>query len=134
MSLWDYLADQLGMTDLHRHAHRQEKHMGKLTEELADVSRRQDAIKDAVAGLTDSINTEVANLNDQIAALRDGELTDDQQSAVDAIKASADNILASVQAADDGYNPPVVEPSPFPAPGDDEPAPGSAEAVNTGAI
>jgi len=134
VSLFGYLADQLGIRSLQLSAHRQEIKMGKLSEELADISRRQDTIKDAVGALTDSVNTEVANLNDQIAALRDGELTDDQQTAVDAIKASADNILASVQAADDGYNPPVVEPSPFPPAGDGEPAPGSVEDGDTRAL
>jgi cell division protein FtsB len=133
VSFWTCLGARLGIDDLHTITDRQEYKMGKLSDELSDLSRRNDALATAVAALTDDVAADVADLNTQIAALRDGDLSADQQDAVDAIKASSDSILAKVQAADATYKPPVIEPAPIQGnPG--EPAPGSVEAINTGSV
>lgn len=101
--------------------------MAKLSDELADISRRQDAIRDAIAASSANLRTAIDKLNEQVEELRDGDLDDESQAKVDAIKATADEIRAAAEASDDGFEPPIVEPSPFPATPDDQPAPGSVE-------
>ncbi|GAA0528694.1 hypothetical protein GCM10010172_06620 [Paractinoplanes ferrugineus] len=79
--LWQHLADRAGITHLHDHLQRLEKTMAKQSEELADIARRVDALRDA----------------------------------------------QSTSAT--GYEPPVVEPSPFP-----EGADGSIENTERGSV
>ena len=134
MSLWDYLADQLGITNLHRHAHRQEITMAKQSEELADIARRVDALRDAQNSAATNVRDALARLEQKVADLSDGELDADAQAKVDAIKAELDAVKTAAEGIDDGYEPPVVEPSPFPPAGDGEPAPGSVEDGDNRAI
>jgi hypothetical protein len=88
--------------------------MAKLTDELDDISRRQAAIKDALTASTTNLRAAIDKLNTEVEALRDGDLNDEQQARVNAIKAAADEIRTAAESADDGFEAPVVEPSPFP--------------------
>ncbi|HEY6116780.1 MAG TPA: hypothetical protein VI172_12555 [Candidatus Dormibacteraeota bacterium] len=111
---------------LHEHAQRQENIMAKLSDELDDIARRQAAIKDAITASTTNTRAALQRLETEVEALRDGDLSDEQQQRVNAIKAAADDLRTAAESADDGYEPPIVEPSPFPATGDEQPEPGSA--------
>jgi hypothetical protein len=91
--------------------------MAKLADELDDIARRQTAIKDAITASTTNLRTALDKLNTEVEALRDGDLSDEQQARVNAIKAAADEIRTAAESADDGYEPPIVEPSPFPTGG-----------------
>lgn len=129
---WTHLADRLGITELnarldhiHQHHQRQETAMAKLADELDDIARRQTAIKDAITASTANLRTALDKLNAEVEGLRDGELSDEQQQRVDAIKAAADEIRVAAESADDGYEPPQVEPSPFPSTGDEDNPAGS---------
>ena len=107
--------------------------MAKLADELDDIARRQTAIRDALATSTANTRDALARLEAEVEGLRDGDLTDEQQARVDAIKAAADDLRAAAESADDGYEPPIVEPAPVPAV-EGEPAPGSVEDRDTRAI
>lgn len=98
--------------------------MAKLADELDDIARRQNAIKDALTASTTNTRAALERLEAEVEGLRDGELTDEQQERVNAIKAAADEIRTAAESADDGYEPPVVEPSPFPV--------GDSGSVDTG--
>ena len=89
--------------------------MAKLSDELDDIARRQSAIRDAITASSNNLRTATDKLNEQVDELRDGDLDDESQAKVDAIKATADEIRTAAESADDGFEPPVVEPSPFPA-------------------
>ncbi|GAA0494854.1 hypothetical protein Ade02nite_19600 [Paractinoplanes deccanensis] len=128
-SLWDVLRDRLGLDHIHEHQQRQEKTMAKLSDELADISRRQEAIRDAITTSGENLRGEIDKLNTQIEELRNGDLDADAQAKVDEIKATADNLRTAAEGLDDGFEPPVVEPTPFP-PGDD----GSVGSGERGAI
>ncbi len=135
-ALWDALRDRLGLDALrrqinhiHEHDQRQENAMAKLSDELDDIARRQTAIKDAIAASATNLRTAIDKLTEQVADLSDGELNSEQQAKVDAIKATADEIRTAAESADDGFEPPIVEPSPFPA--DDD---GSTETGQRGTL
>lgn len=104
--------------------------MAKLSDELDDIARRQVAIKDAIAASTTNTRDALTRLEAEVEGLRDGDLTDDQQARVDAIKSATDDIRTAAEAADDGYEPPVVEPAPVNGV-EGEPAPGSVEDRDT---
>lgn len=115
---------------LHEHAQRQENIMAKLSDELDDIARRQVAIKDALTASTANTRDALARLEAEVEGLRDGDLSLEQQQRVDAIKAAADDLRAAAASADDGYEPPIVEPAPVPGV-EGEPAPGSVEDRDT---
>ncbi len=101
--------------------------MAKLADELTDIARRQNAIRDAISTSNANLRAALDKLNSEVEALRNGDLSSEDQARVDAIKAAADDIRAAAESADDGYEPPIVEPSPFPA-SDDGSVAGSAQA------
>jgi len=103
--------------------------MAKLSDELADLSRRQDAIRDAITTSGANLRTEIEKLQQQVADLADGELSEENQAKVDEIKSTADNIRSAAEGIDDGFEPPVVEPSPFPEGSD-----GSIENTERGSL
>ena len=98
--------------------------MGKLSDELDDISRRQEGIRDAIAASNANVRAALERLEAEVEALRDGDLTDEQQQRVDAIKEQADAIRSAAESADDGYEPPIVEPAPVEGV-EGEPEPGS---------
>ncbi|QKW15371.1 hypothetical protein [Verrucosispora sp. NA02020] len=107
--------------------------MGKLSDELEDISRRQEGIRDAINASTANVRAALERLEAEVEGLREGELTDEQQARVDAIKEQADAIRAAAEAADDGYEPPVVEPAPVEGV-EGEPEPGSVADRERGGI
>lgn len=107
--------------------------MAKLSDELDDITRRQTAIKDALTASTANTRAALDRLQTEVEALRDGDLTDEQQERVNNIKAAADDLRAAAEAADDGYEPPIVEPAPVPGV-EGEPAPGSVEDRQRGSV
>ena len=125
--LWQHLADRLGITRLHHHLERQENTMARISDELGDIRNRLDAMRDAQATSTTNVRDALARLEQKVTDLSDGELSDENQAKVDEIKAELDNVKTAAEGIDDGYEPPVVEPSPFPATPDDQPEPGSVE-------
>lgn len=135
--LWTALRDRLGLhalqaetAHIHEHQQRQEAIMAKLADELDDISRRQTAIRDAITASGANLRTALDKLNTEVEALRNGDLSSENQARVDAIKAAADDIRAAAESADDGYEAPIVEPSPF-SPADDGSVAGSAAANTT---
>lgn len=137
---WAVLRDVLGtnevlhrLTQIGQAQQRQETAMGKLTDELNDVSRRLDAVREAQTSSTTNIRGALERLESEVSALRDGDLTEEQQARVDAIKAAADDLRSAAESADDGYEAPLVEPAPVPAV-EGQPVPGTVEDRQTGAI
>lgn len=124
--VWEYLQRRLGTAGVRTALHRLETRMGKLSDELEDISRRQDAIREAVTASNTNVRAALERMEAELDALRNGDLTDEQQARVDAIKEQADQIRAAAESTDDGYEPPIVEPAPVPGV-EGEPAPGSVE-------
>jgi Spy/CpxP family protein refolding chaperone len=135
-SFWDFLQERLAIDVLlgdvehvHNHLQRQEITMAKQSDELADIAQRVNALRDAQSTSATNVRDALARLEQKVTDLSDGELSDENQAKVDDIKAELDNVKTAAESIDDGYEAPVVEPSPFPE-GDD----GSVENTQRGAL
>ncbi len=88
--------------------------MAKLSDELADIARRVEAMRDAQSTAHVNVRDALARLEEKVAELSDGDLSADAQAKVDEIKAELDTAKTAAEGIDDGYEPPVVEPAPVP--------------------
>ncbi|MEV2239513.1 hypothetical protein [Micromonospora sp. NPDC049891] len=107
--------------------------MGKFGDEMNDLRLRLDGLAEAQAASSTNLRDAIGRLEDRVRELQDGDLNEEQQALVDAIKADVDALREAASAADDGYEPPVVEPAPVPGV-EGEPAPGSVEDRERGGI
>ncbi len=83
---WDALRDRLGLHALrrqvehiHKHLQGTETTMAKLSEELADISRRVEAMRDAQTTSSTNVRDALARLEEKVGELSDGELSADNQ-------------------------------------------------------
>jgi hypothetical protein len=125
--MWALIHHRLGIDQLIEHAHRQEKNMGKLSDELEDIGRRVNAMREAQTASSGNVRDALTRLEQKVDELANGDLSQENQAKVDAIKVELDNAKTAAEGIDDGYEPPVVEPSPFP-PSDDGSVAGSVDA------
>lgn len=107
--------------------------MGKFSDEMDDLRRRITGLGEAQAASATNLRDAVNRLEEKIDELQNGDLDADQQALVDGMKADVDSLRDAANAADDGYEPPVVEPAPVPGV-EGEPAPGSVEDRQRGGI
>ena len=126
--MWGYLQRHLGIAEVRTALHRQEIRMAKISDELDDVQRRiqaareaQDASNANVRGALVRLEAKVAELE---AIINNGEADPEVQAKLDELKSAADDVRTAAESADDGYEPPVVEPAPVEGV-EGEPEPGS---------
>lgn len=124
----------LRITHLLNHFYNQEVLMARISDELGNISTRLTAMRDAQSTSATNVRDALARLEQKVTELSDGELSADNQAKVDEIKAELSNAQTAAEGIDDGYEAPVVEPSPFPATPDDQPEPGSVEDRDTRAL
>ncbi|MEV1013765.1 hypothetical protein AB0I89_23730 [Micromonospora sp. NPDC049801] len=102
--------------------------MAKISDELDDVQRRIQAAREAQDASNQNVRDALARLEAKVAELEtvinDGEASAEVQAKLDELKSAADDVRTAAESADDGYEPPVVEPAPVPGV-EGEPAPGS---------
>ncbi len=130
IGVWKWLQDRLGIAEV---SHRQECMMGKFADEMDDLRRRIAGLGEAQATSAANLQSAITGLEEKIADLQNGDLDAEQQALVDGMKADVDALRDAANAADDGYEPPVVEPAPVPGV-EGEPAPGSVEDRQRGGI
>ncbi|MEV1315358.1 hypothetical protein AB0J14_04655 [Micromonospora arborensis] len=98
--------------------------MAKFSEEMTDLRTRLTGLADAQAASATNLRDAIARMEQRVADLQDGELSSEQQEIVDGIKSDVESLRTAVDSADDGYEPPVVEPAPVEGV-EGEPEPGS---------
>ncbi|MCG5464215.1 hypothetical protein MED01_002380 [Micromonospora sp. MED01] len=102
--------------------------MAKISDELDDVQRRIQAAREAQDASNQNVRDALTRLEAKVAELEtiinDGEASPEVQAKLDELKSAADDVRTAAESADDGYEPPVVEPAPVPGV-EGEPEPGS---------
>lgn len=98
--------------------------MATFNDEMSDLRNRLTGLAEAQAASAANLREAIARLEQRVADLSAGELTEEQQTIVNGMKADVDALHTAVQAADDGYEPPIVEPAPVEGV-EGEPEPGS---------
>lgn len=98
--------------------------MAKFNDEMTDLRNRLTGLADAQSASATNLRDAIARLEQRVVDLSAGELTEEQQTTVNGMRSDIDALHAAVQSADDGYEPPVVEPAPVPGV-EGEPEPGS---------
>lgn len=107
--------------------------MAKFSDEMDDLRNRLNGLADAQAASSANLRDAITRLEQRVQELQDGDLSEEQQAIVDGIKSDVDALREAASAADDGYEPPIVEPAPVPGV-EGEPAPGSVEDRERGGI
>ncbi|MFF0822392.1 hypothetical protein ACFYUR_18680 [Micromonospora haikouensis] len=134
MRVWRELRRSLGITRLRKELHEQEKRiMAKFSDEMNDLRNRLNGLAEAQAASSTNLRDAIGRLETRVQELQDGELSEEQQAIVDGMKADVDALRDAAASADDGYEPPIVEPAPVPGV-EGEPAPGSVEDRERGGI
>lgn len=98
--------------------------MGKFNDEMGDLQTRLTGLAEAQATSATNLREAIARLEQRVTDLSNGELTEEQQTTVNGMRSDIDALHTAVQSADDGYEPPVVEPAPVDGV-EGEPEPGS---------
>lgn len=107
--------------------------MAKLSDELDSIHRQSAGIRDAVSASNDTITAALERIDTDVQKLRDGDLSDEQKTAVDGITAQTGEIRSAVDSTGDGYTAPVVEQAPVKGV-KGRPAPGSVADRERGSI
>jgi hypothetical protein len=113
-TLRDWTREWLGITALHHHLRGMEHTMATITDALTRLAQQ---VNDVSAAQASSFH----NLQAAIDTLKSGELSTEQQDAVDQIEKSLIKMGEDARTADDGYEPagpPADEPTGGDVPGD----------------
>ena len=107
--------------------------MSTLRDELDDIRRRTESLRDTISASHTDTTTALDTISQEVAALRDTDLSTEQTRHVDNIDAQLTEIRRAVDSAGDGYKPRRQEPAPVKG-AKGKPAPGSVEDRERGGI
>lgn len=99
--------------------------MSKLADDLDDIRRRTEGMRDAITASNDNTTAALARIDEEVAALRGTDLSKEQKQHVDNIDGQLADIRTAVNSTGDSYKPRTQEPAPVKGV-KGKPAPGSA--------